>query len=101
MGTTLVLIHNEAIVSDLLEKVSIKTSGRPTMTMANKLCGYEAIALCQSYTPMFRRYRKLLHQELGTKVSAAQFRDKQDIEVKRQLVRTLDAPEDWLQHIKT
>jgi hypothetical protein len=41
------------------------------MVMANQLCGYEAIVIYQSYTPMFRRYRKLLHRELGTVSSAA------------------------------
>ena len=71
------------------------------MTFANKLCGYESIVLCQGYTSTFRRYRKLLHQELGTKVSAAQFRDAQEVEVNRQLVRALQEPVKWLEHFKT
>ncbi|ORY09304.1 OrdA protein [Clohesyomyces aquaticus] len=89
------------MANELLEQHSNKTSGRPTMVMANKLCGYESIVLCQSYTPTFRRYRKYLHQELGTMVSAAQFRDAQEVEVNRQLVRTLREPEKWLDHFKT
>ncbi|KAK1144879.1 hypothetical protein N8T08_004892 [Aspergillus melleus] len=77
-----------------------KTSGRPTMFKANKLCGYESIVLCQGYNPTFRRYRKFLHQELGTKVSAAEFRGVQEIEVRRQLVRALNEPGKWLEHFK-
>jgi hypothetical protein len=101
MGMTMVLIHDRAMAHELLDQHSSKTSGRPTMVMANELCGYEAIALCQSYTPRFRRYRKMLHREIGTVTSAAQFRGVQELEVGRQLVRTLKEPGQWLAHLKT
>lgn len=101
MGMTLILVHNKEMAHELLETMASKTSGRPTMVMANKLCGYESIVVCQGYTPKFRRYRKYLHQELGTKVSAARFHDTQEIEVGRQLVRALREPGKWLNHCKT
>lgn len=101
MGTTLVIIHDKQMAHDLLERTSSKTSGRPMMTMANKLCGYESTMLCQGYNATFRRSRALLHRELGTKVSAAQFHGAQEIEVNRQLVRALNEPEKWLSHFKT
>lgn len=71
------------------------------MVMANQLCGWESIVVCQSYTPTFRRYRKFLHRELGTKASAAQFQNVQEVEVNRQLVRALKHPEQWKSHLKT
>lgn len=101
LGMTLITIHDKKVAHELLEQSSSKTSGRPTMVMANKLCGYESIVLCQGYNPTFRRCRKLLHQELGTKVSAAEFRGVQETEVNRQLVRALNEPEKWLEHFKT
>ncbi|EGE82874.1 OrdA protein [Blastomyces dermatitidis ATCC 18188] len=101
LGMTLVIIHDKQATHELLEQTSSKTSGRPTMVMANKLCGYESIVLCQSYTPTFRRCRKYLHRELGTKVSAAQFRSVQETEINRQLVRALNEPGKWLEHFKT
>ncbi|PVH89423.1 OrdA protein [Cadophora sp. DSE1049] len=101
MGTTLVIVHDKEAVHDLLEINANKTSGRPTNVFANELCGYENIVLCQGYNNTFRECRKLLHRELGTKVSAAQFRDVQEIEINRQLARTLDEPEKWLDHLKT
>lgn len=101
MGMTIVLVHDKKMAFDLLDQVASKTSGRPTMVMANKLCGYESIVVCQGYNPMFRRYRKFLHQELGTKVSAAQFQDAQYGEVNRQLVRALKEPSKFLEHYKT
>lgn len=101
LGMTLVLIHDKKAAHMLLEQTASKTSGRPTMVMANKLCGYESIVVCQGYNPTFRRYRRYLHQELGTKVSAARFHNIQEIEVNRQLVRALKEPEKWLDHFKT
>ena len=101
MGMTLIPIHDKDMAHDLLEQTSSKTSGRPTMVMASKLCGYESIVICQGYNPTFRRCRKYLHQTLGTKVSAAQFRDIQEIEVNRQLMRGLKEPEKWIDHFKT
>lgn len=102
MGMTLVIIHDKKAAQELLEhQHSSKTSGRPAMVMANKLCGYDSILVCQGYNSTFRRGRKYLHRELGTTVSAAQFRGVQEIEVKCQLVRGLNEPEKWLQHFKT
>ncbi|KAK5655749.1 hypothetical protein OQA88_5286 [Cercophora sp. LCS_1] len=100
MGTTLVIVHDKKTAHELLDKMAIKSSGRPDMVMANKLCGYESIVVCQGYNPTFRRYRKYLHRELGTPVSAAQFCDVQELGVGRQLVRTLEEPEGWLEHCK-
>lgn len=101
MGMTLVLIHDKKAAHELLDQASVKTSGRPAMVMANKLCGYESIVLCQGYNPTFRRYRKYLHRELGTPATAANFRDSQSAEVNRQLIRALNRPEEWLTHLKT
>jgi hypothetical protein len=101
LGTTLIIIHDRALAHELLEKEAAKTAGRPEMMMANELCGYKRIMLCQSYTPAFKQSRKLVHRELGTVVSAAQFRGVQEIEVKRQLVRTLREPENLLEHFGT
>lgn len=101
LGMTLVVLHDKKAAHQLLEQTSSKTSGRPTMVMANKLCGYESIVVCQPYNPTFLRCRKYLHRELGTKASAAQFGRAQETEVNRQLVRALNEPGKWLEHLKT
>ncbi|KAK3291639.1 cytochrome P450 [Chaetomium fimeti] len=101
MGMTLVLIHDKEMAHELLDKMASKTSGRPSTVMANKLCGYESIVVAQGYTPTLRRCRKYMHQEFGTTVSAARFRDTQEIEIGRQLVRTLKEPGKWLDHYRT
>lgn len=100
LGLTLILIHDKRLAHEILEQESSKTSGRPTMVMANELCGYAEVVLCQGYTANFRRSRRFLHRELGTKVSAAQFQDVQEREVARQLVRTLNEPDELLDHFR-
>jgi hypothetical protein len=101
LGRTLVAIHDKKMAHEILEQNSSKTSGRPEMVMARKLCGYERIVVCQNYDATFRRCRKYLHQELGTKVSAGQFCSAQEVEASRQLVRALNEPEKWIEHFKT
>ena len=101
MGMTLIIIHDRSMAHELLHGRSSKTSGRPTMVFANELCGYDRIALCQSYTPMFKRYRKMLHRELGTAALAAKFGSVQEVEGKRLLMRTLHDPANFLAHLKT
>lgn len=100
MGMTLVIVNDRQMAHDLLDQDAVKTSGRPTMEMAGKLCGYENVLLCQGYTPDYLRRRKFVHQELGTKASAAQFLGVQVAEVGRQLVRSLREPGDLLRHFK-
>jgi len=101
LNTTLILIHDRTLAHELLENQAAKTAGRPGMVMANELCGYRRIVLCQGYTKGFKQARRFLHRELGTQVSAAQFRDAQESEVGRLLVRVLREPEGLLEHFGT
>ncbi|GAB1316038.1 hypothetical protein MFIFM68171_06248 [Madurella fahalii] len=101
LGMTFVIVHDKKAAHELLDRIASKTSGRPTMIMANKLCGYGSTLACRGYDPGFRRSRKYLHQMIGTKTSSAKFRHFQEIEVKRQLIRALSEPEKWLDYYKT
>jgi hypothetical protein len=102
MGMTLITIHDKEMAHDLLERHSSQLSGRPKMVFANELCGYESAVACRKYDSRLRHCRKLMHRELGTRASAANFHDAQEIAVKRQLVRVLnDAPGKLLEHFPT
>ena len=101
LGMTLVIVHDNKAAHDLLDQMAGKTSGRPTMVIANKLSGYGRVVVCQDYNARFIRSRKLLHRELGTTVLAARFEHLREVEVRRQLVRALDEPGKWLKHYKT
>lgn len=101
LGTTLVLIHDKKAAHEILEKNSLKTSARPKFVFGGELCGYGVFFSLMSYTNTFRHHRKLVHQQLGTKAAVARFRDTQDIESRRFLLRVLDNPASLLEHIKT
>lgn len=100
-GTTLILLNNRETADEVLTKNASKTSGRPTMTFANKMCGYGSLLSSQGYNDTFRRYRKLLHQELGTRQSTAKYSALQELEAQRLLFRVLRSPESLMHHFKT
>ncbi|KAK4067389.1 uncharacterized protein Triagg1_7569 [Trichoderma aggressivum f. europaeum] len=100
LGQTIVLIHDKDAAIELLEKKeSLKTSGRPSYTFA-QMCGYDRYLPQVQYNDDFRLKRKLLHQQIGTKVLASQYTDTQDVEVKRFLLRLLNEPGDLFNHVR-
>ncbi|KAH7214259.1 cytochrome P450 [Fusarium oxysporum] len=81
LGQSLIILHDHDAANAILEKTSTKTSGRPQFVFGNEI--------------------KLVHQQLGTKTAASRFRDVQDVESRRLLLRILETPEKLLTHIKT
>ncbi|GKU05619.1 unnamed protein product [Fusarium langsethiae] len=100
-GQSLVLLHDRDAANTILEKTSTKTSGRPQFIFGNEMCGYNQILSFQPYGKTFKQQRKLIHQQLGTKATASRFRDVQDVESRRLLLRILKSPEQLSTHIKT
>jgi hypothetical protein len=96
----MILLHDKKAVRDLLEQTSLKTSLRPSSIFANN-CGFGNFLPFRQYNETFRWHRKLVHQQIGTKVMAARFNDVQDVESRRFLLRVLKTPEDLLKHFKT
>ncbi|KAK2000491.1 cytochrome P450 [Colletotrichum falcatum] len=100
-GQTLVLVHDEEAVFHLLERSSLKTSNRPTQPFAIDHCGFGSFLPVLQYGSRFRHHRKLVHQVIGTKKSASEFRHVQDVESRRFLLRILNTPENLMTHSKT
>ncbi|KZL65211.1 O-methylsterigmatocystin oxidoreductase (cytochrome P450 oxidoreductase), partial [Colletotrichum tofieldiae] len=96
----IVVLHDRRAATQLLDKSSIKTSGRPYMRFAD-LCGFASLLNLEQYDAGYRQDHKLVHQQLGTKAVAARFRDTLDVESQRFLLRVLDDPANLVQHIKT
>ncbi|OKL57088.1 hypothetical protein UA08_07575 [Talaromyces atroroseus] len=101
LGTTLIVIHDRQAAHGLMEKLSAKTSSRPQTQFATSLSGFGAFVNAMPYDATFRLHRRLIHQQLGTKSSVAPFRDVQDVESRRFLLRLLDEPRNLVEHIKT
>jgi cytochrome P450 len=99
-GQTIVLVHDEDAAFHLLEKNSLKTSDRPTQPFAVDHAGFGVFVPTLQYGPEFRMHRKMMHQVFGTMKSAAQFRDVQDVESRRFLLRLLNSPDELASHTK-
>ena len=100
LGTVLVMIHDKQILYDLLDRMSTKTSARPHLHFA-ALCGWGEFLVSKQYDASFRQDRKLIAQQLGSRSSVAKFRDSQDVESHRFLLRILEKPGSLMKHIKT
>lgn len=101
-GVTLVLLHGRQAAHDILAGAhAAKTSGRPHMVFANDFVGFGRFIMPRGYDDMFRRGRKLLHQEVSSPAAVASFEGTQTAEARRLLVRALNDPGNWIQHCKT
>ncbi|KAG6070738.1 hypothetical protein E4U33_004050 [Claviceps sp. LM78 group G4] len=98
LGTTLVILHSYEAQQELLVRKSSKTTARPTFYFS-RMCGLENLVTTSGL--VFRQHRKLMHQQLGTRVLAERFSGTQDAGTKRFLLQVLDNPEGLMGHIKT
>lgn len=101
LGMTFIIVHDSQAATELLDKRSLKTSARPTLTFAGEMCGFGRLLTFRQPGETFRWHRKLIHQQLGTKTTASAFHGIQDVESWRFLVRVLEEPENLMKHIKT
>jgi cytochrome P450 len=100
-GQIMVVLHDREAVHEIMEKNSMKTSGRPWFEFAYNLSGFGRFVLLKQYDDVLRKYRKFMHQQFGTKTLVAQFHGIQKAEVARLLVRVLETPENLIQHFST
>jgi hypothetical protein len=100
LGQTMVILHDKDAVSELLDKTSLKTSARAQLFFATEMCGFGLFLPAMQYDDKFRQHRKFIHQQLGTNALASRFSDIQDIESKRFLLRVMNDPQNYVEHIK-
>jgi hypothetical protein len=121
MGQTLIIINETQLAYELMEKRSLKHSSRPSQIFAGEMYGH-AVATSNfrlitqfnfhrvgwenslafiPYSNRFRAHRKYMAQILGSKVAASRFNLLQEVEVGRFLLRTLETPDDLLEHFRT
>ncbi|KAL7913140.1 cytochrome P450 [Trichoderma velutinum] len=100
LGHTQVFIHDREAIVELLEKTSLKTSSRPQFNFSD-LCGYDRWLSIMPYNNRHRFFRKIVHQQIGTKLLSTQYIHIQDVESKRFLLRVLMDPAHLFRHTKT
>ncbi|KAG6000837.1 hypothetical protein E4U21_004951 [Claviceps maximensis] len=99
-GTTMVILHSREAVHELLVKNASKTSARPMFRFAS-MCGLGNLTPNVTSGPVHRGHRKLIHQQMGTKLLAQKYSPLQDVESKRLLLRAMNDPADLINHVKT
>ncbi|KAL7950546.1 cytochrome P450 [Trichoderma barbatum] len=101
LGQTIVILHDKQAPYDIMGKMSLKASGRPTSVFAYELCGFQNFTSGRQYDATYRLHRKFMHQQAGTKLVAAQFNGIQDVESRRLLKRILYDPKNLIKHFRT
>ncbi|KAL4923087.1 cytochrome P450 [Aspergillus undulatus] len=99
LGQRLIILNDVRLAFELLEKKSVIYSDRPKLPFAS-LCGLDGTVLMQGYGKRLKAYRKYIHRELGSSLSASRFNQTQETEVRRFLVCLLDAPQHLPEHAK-
>lgn len=100
MGTTLVIFHDKDAAHAIMGKKAQKTSARPQLNFA-QLCGFENFLITHQYNEKYRKHRKMVHQEIGTKGLSAGFHPIQEKESVRFILETFNRPDEILDHLKT
>ena len=100
MGLTLVIFHDKEAAQVIMGKKAQKTSGRPQLNFAS-LCGFENFLITHQYNDTYRKHRKLVHQQVGTKSLSAGFNPVQEKEALQFILRTFNDPDNVMRHLKT
>ncbi|KAH8696732.1 putative cytochrome P450 oxidoreductase OrdA-like protein [Talaromyces proteolyticus] len=101
MGQPLVILHDVRLAFELLEKRSAKHSSRPKQTFAGEMCGWENSLGLSPYNSRFRALRKNMTKVLGSQVASTRFNPLQEVEAGHFLLRVLNDPENFTEHIRT
>ncbi|EIW83715.1 cytochrome P450 [Coniophora puteana RWD-64-598 SS2] len=99
LGQDLIVINDEEVAIELLERRSAIYSGRPVIA-TNELFGMDFNTGLLQYGPHWKFHRKLFHTAL--RAEAAQSYDQLQMSKARQFVRSLaKSPERFEEHLKT
>ncbi|KEZ40609.1 putative Cytochrome P450 oxidoreductase OrdA-like protein [Scedosporium apiospermum] len=99
MGQRLVIFHDKDAAHAVMGKKAQKTSARPQLNFA-RLCGFDNFLITHQYDDKYRKHRKMVHQEIGTKSLSAGFYPVQEREALHFTLQTFHDPDGILQHLK-
>jgi hypothetical protein len=99
-GSTIIIINDHETAIKLLDKRSLTYSDRPVMPMLTEAMGWKNTLGFSPYGERFKRYRKLVHQFIGTRSAAEKFAPIMEREIKPFLRRIVEEPEQVQAHIR-
>ncbi|KAL8721665.1 MAG: hypothetical protein Q9225_001714 [Loekoesia sp. 1 TL-2023] len=100
MGLPLVIFHDKDAAHAVMGKKAQKTSARPQLNFAT-LCGFENFLITHQYDDKYRKHRRMVHQEIGTKGLSAGFQPIQEKEALQFILQTFHDPDNMMVYLKT
>ena len=67
LGLHIVVLNDQQVARDLLDKRSAIYSDRPTMAMAGELCGWDRPLVMHHYDDTFKEFRRYFFKLFGTR----------------------------------
>ncbi|KAH0839032.1 O-methylsterigmatocystin oxidoreductase [Fonsecaea pedrosoi] len=101
LGQTMIIISDQKVAVDLMEKRSASHSSRPKPVFGADMCGWNRILGLMPYSNKSRAYRRALHTVLGTSSAIDPFRPLIELETRRFLLSVLENPQEVLHLIRT
>lgn len=99
-GQRIVILNSAQAAVDLLEKRGAKYAGRPYLTAAGDMMGWDQSLVLNQYTDRFRGMRRMLHQFMGSRTHVAKFHGTEEEETRRFLRHVMNDPENLSEHIR-
>lgn len=99
LGTTIIVLSDPKAAVDLLERRGSTYSSRPRMAFS-EMCGWIYNTGSIGYGSFLKASRQKMHKVVGSKAALSQFSELQEIEARRFLLRVLQEPENWVEHLR-
>ncbi|VDC05155.1 unnamed protein product [Peniophora sp. CBMAI 1063] len=100
LGLHIVVLNDQQVARDLLDKRSAIYSDRPTMAMAGELCGWDRPLVMHHYDDTFKEFRRYFFKLFGTRQSLEAFYPLFESEGHVLMRRILAAPGDFPTHLR-
>jgi hypothetical protein len=99
-GQIMIILNDRQLCFELLDKRANNYSGRPRMIMSGEIMGNDQGMLLIQPNERWRSYRRLSHAQLGSFTTTNRWRSQFELEARRYLLDLLEAPEDFVTHIR-
>lgn len=97
---TIVIVNDFDTAAALLDQRSAIYSDRPVLPMLTEHMGWNNTLGLSPYGDRFRRYRRLLHQFMGTRAAVEKYADLLNREAQVFLRHVVERPSDVQEHIR-
>jgi hypothetical protein len=100
LGQPMILLHDRNAIHDLLAKSSKITSSRPSFAFAD-MCGFGGLLNLLPFDSEYLLHRRMIHRHFGTKTVSERFKEPQSLESHRFLLRVLEQPSGFFNHVRS